>query len=314
VLETHSSPAFSDGAGQQCQCSPVAHHLPLSSSSFTMSSKATSVVARIAFFASDIVVDSGPASRQESTFSPLYHTLSQSAKWAPTILSLPHGADPGSTLSRRAGNRLLSYTTVATTPVLARLIPHLHNLASYPVVLHLAVNGDLAPALLLRSSVPFFIYSDSPQQAHDHALLASRLAKSENKLVVHAFRAGHAGNNAEEVEEVLEESIQLFLRSDKVDVNGSANGHANGHTNGSANGYANGDVNGHSNGSNGHANGHANGHHEAEKGASAQLLKAFDAAAVATLKFVRRAQPAYRFSGDTDSETTFVVLGQSFLY
>jgi sulfite reductase (NADPH) hemoprotein beta-component len=247
-----------------------------------MSSKAATAVARIVFLASDVVVDSRPASLEPSLFAQAFEQLSRTTKQTPTVLSLPHGADPGSTLARRASSSqgLVSYTTTATTPVLARIVPHLPSLASQSVVLHLAVDDDLAPALLLRSSAPFFIYSDSIQQAHDHALLASRLARSESKLVVHAFLAH---GNGDDVEEVSEDKIQPFLRAEKASAPKT----------------------------NGHVNGHGDPQQQPEKGTHSDLLHAFDAAAATTSALVNRGQSAYTHSGFEEAENAIIALGVS---
>lgn len=232
-------------------------------------------VARVAYLASDVLVDSKPALPASSPFGQAFASLgTRSSAHAPAIFSLPHGADPGSTLLRHRSVGLLSFTAQASGPVLTRLVPHLAELSSVPVVLHLAVQDDLSDTLLLRSSVPFFIYSATPEQAQDHALLASRLARTEKKAVVHAFYAG-AGTEAKG-DEVPEEKVQPFLLSDRP-------------TSPRANGLANGLE---------------------ENSASLGLLKAYEAAAASTLALTRRAHPPYVVSGPEDAETVVFTFGR----
>src|SRR6266850_4162804 len=129
-------------------------------------------VARVAYLSSDAVVDS------PSAFSLYWKSLSQDALRSTTITILPHGSNPTPALLRHNAASLLSYTT-ASSSALIRLLPHLSELSSQPLVIHIVAQGDLADALVLRVAVPYFIHSSSPQQAHDNALLASRLARTE---------------------------------------------------------------------------------------------------------------------------------------
>lgn len=233
-------------------------------------------VARVAFLASDVLVDSKPPLPAASPFGTAYaHLSGRSSTHTPALFSLPHGADPGSTLLRHRSASLLSFTAQATGPVLTRLVPHLAELASVPVVLHLAVHDDLADALLLRSSVPYFLYSATPEQAADYALLASRLAHAEKKAVVHAFYAGPA--QQAEVEELPEEKVWAFLKANKPAPPG-------------ANGLANGLE---------------------EENATVGLLKAFEAAAASTLALTRQARPPYTTTGPEDPHTVVFTFGRS---
>jgi sulfite reductase (NADPH) hemoprotein beta-component len=173
---------------------------------------AISSVARIAYFSSDVLVDSQPSLPATSIFAGHFSSLSKTAKHKPTIVSSPAGADSGPTLLRNPSASLVSYTTSASSQALTRLVPHLPEVSSHPVVLHIAVNDDLSDVLLLRSAVPFFFISSTSQQAHDNALLSSRLARTERKAVIHAF---YVGNANDQVEEVAEDAIQPFLLSEK---------------------------------------------------------------------------------------------------
>ena len=172
-------------------------------------------VARVAYLASDVLVDSRPPLPSTSKFSATVQSLSQFE--TKPVFSLPSGADPGITLLRYASSPLVSYTTESQPELLNRLLVHLPELANAPVVLHIAIEGDLSDVLVLRSSVPFFIFSRTAQQAHDNALLASRLARLERKPVVHVFSSGEG-----EVEEVESSCIPPFLLEEsKAIVNGS---------------------------------------------------------------------------------------------
>ncbi|KAH9072151.1 sulfite reductase subunit beta [Lactarius deliciosus] len=159
-------------------------------------------VARVAHLSSDAVVDS------PSVFSSYWKSLSREST---NVTILPHGSDPTQTLLRLGTTSLSSYTTTSS-PSLIRLLPHVSELSSRPIVFHIAAQGDLADALVLREVVPYFIHSSSAQQAHDNALLASRLARTERKAVVHVF---HIGGNDDKIEEVAEDKVKPFIFAEK---------------------------------------------------------------------------------------------------
>lgn len=185
--------------------------------------EAVSAVARIAYLTSDVIVDSQPTVPAKSAFAETFNALSKSSTRRNTVIQVPLGGDPGQTLVQSSASGLISYTGSSNSEVLTRLVLHLTELSSVPVVLHLAVKDDLSDVLHLRSAVPFFLISTTPQQAHDHALLASRLAWTEKRAVVHVFYEGAPGDG---VEEIAEDKIQPFLLSEKhVPVNGHTNGH-----------------------------------------------------------------------------------------
>ncbi|KAG5647871.1 hypothetical protein DXG03_007795 [Asterophora parasitica] len=170
---------------------------------------ALSAVARIAYLASDVVVDAQPTLPAISAFSEIYRALNAS-QHRPKLLSAPTGADPGEIILRNADTGLVSFTTESNSQILTRLLLHLAQISSRAVVLHVALRDDLSDVIALRSAVPFFLLSSTPQQAHDNALLASRLARVERKAVVHAF---YPGDDA--VSEIPEEAIFPFLLSEK---------------------------------------------------------------------------------------------------
>jgi len=165
-------------------------------------------VARIAYLASDVVVDALPRDPTQSLFQHTF-AASTSAK----VISVRHGADPGSVLPSRKDAILASLTVSSSKDVLTHLIPHLSELASRPLVLHVTKDGDLSDGLALRASIPFVLHSSSAQQAHDHALLASRLARLERKAVLHMF---HVSQEAEDVVEVEVGKVQHLRRRSRI--------------------------------------------------------------------------------------------------
>lgn len=149
-------------------------------------SSAAAAVARVAYFASDVLVDSRPQLPAASKFLDTLNSLSEQRE-TKRVYSLPSGADPSSTLLRSSSSGLIAYTASSQPELLNRILIHLSELATTPVVLHVAVEDDLSDVLALRSTVPFFLFSRTAQEAHDNALLASRLARLERKPVLHAF-------------------------------------------------------------------------------------------------------------------------------
>ncbi|GJE91135.1 sulfite reductase subunit beta [Phanerochaete sordida] len=173
-------------------------------------------VSRVAYFASDVLVDSRPPLPAASKFLSTLNALSEQRETKP-IFSLPSGADPSSTLLRNTSAGLIAYTAYSQPELLNRLLVHLPELTATPVVLHVAVEDDLSDVLVLRSSVPFFLFSRTAQQAHDNALLASRLARIERKPVLHVFVDVEGF-----VEEIDGDRVLPFLLEDSQ---GAVNGH-----------------------------------------------------------------------------------------
>ncbi len=259
-------------------------------------------VARIAYFASDVVLESQPIL---SSFTP---TLTEHR---PKVLQLPYGADAGSTILRYSNDAIVSFMASSNAQLVSRLALHLSDLSSRPAVLHLAVADDLSDVLQLRSAVPYFLLSTSPQQAHDHALLASRLARVEHKAVIHAY---YTSGDASNVDQVHEEQIAPFLFGPKRPI--SSNGHAivNGGSQSLVNGYQlNGRANGHANGyTNGSINGRANGlpgFQQSDDPDLADLYSAYISAGLDTLALTRRPLKALNLHGDLQSQTTLVIVG-----
>ncbi|TBU44000.1 sulfite reductase subunit beta [Dichomitus squalens] len=169
-------------------------------------------VSRIAYLASDVVINS-LSSAGPSPFASAFNALAASPHTRAAVKDLPFGADAGASLLRhRSAARLLSYTTLAHPQALNNLLLHLPELSSTPTVFHIAVGSDLSDALVLLSSLPFVLYSRTAQQAHDHALLASRLAFTESIAVLHIF---HLGDVNETFDSLDEDSVPAFLLSEK---------------------------------------------------------------------------------------------------
>ncbi|KAF8884978.1 sulfite reductase subunit beta [Infundibulicybe gibba] len=171
-----------------------------------------SSVARIAYLASDIIVDSHPIAPSTSPFAQTYDSVAKTTPHKPRIVPAPFGADAGATILRNAGAGLLSFTASSNSQVLTRLLLHLSEFAALPVVLHLSLKDDLSDVLLLRSAVPFFLLSYTAQQAHDNALLASRIARVEKKAVLHAF---YSSDVPASISELAEDQVLPFLLGER---------------------------------------------------------------------------------------------------
>ncbi|KDQ61587.1 hypothetical protein JAAARDRAFT_171885 [Jaapia argillacea MUCL 33604] len=253
-------------------------------------------VARIAYVTSDVIVNSQPPRQNGSPFAEAFAALDGSGS-APDLFHVPLGGDAGSTiLHNKRSSNLVSFTALASSQVLARLVPHISELSSLPIVFHLAVQDDLSDVLILRSTAPYFLLSSTAQQAHDNALLASRLARRERKAVVHAF---HVGEQGEVVGDVGEDKILSFLLEERR-VTPGAHAPSNGHAAG-------------------HANGHPNVHGTHEKleaslpddPASVDLFRSYEAAAWSTVALTRRPLRPAVIHGASHPETLVFTLGRA---
>ncbi|KAK0202845.1 sulfite reductase subunit beta [Desarmillaria ectypa] len=272
----------------------------------------TSTVARIAYLASDALVDLQLPSPNTSLSAQTFTYLSTASRQRPTIVSVPQGGDPVGSILRNANASLISFTASATPRTITNIILRISELSSLPLVLHFALDGDLSDVLLLRTAIPFFLLSTTAQQAHDNALLASKLARTEKKAVVHAYYT----SAADTAQEVPEDQVVPFLLDSRLSKHSPAasNGHVyaskgngvNGHTNG-VNG-----ANGHSNGhSNGQSKSHANGHSEEfmDNSTVNDLFKAYENVALSTVSLIRRPLKPIVSQGATDAETVIFTLG-----
>ncbi|KAK0467284.1 sulfite reductase subunit beta [Desarmillaria tabescens] len=264
----------------------------------------TSTVARIAYLASDTLVDLQLPPPNTSLSIQTFTSLSTASRQRPAIVSIPSGGDPVGSILRNASASLISFTASANPRTITNIILRISELSSLPLVLHFALDGDLSDVLLLRSAIPFFLLSTTAQQAHDHALLASKLARTEKKAVVHAYYS----STADIAQEVPEDQVVPFLLDSRLSKHSPAasNGHVS-TTNGNG-------VNGHTNGVNGtndHANSHSNGHSEESTDNSAvnDLFKAYEIVALSTVSLVRRPLRPLVSQGASDAETIIFTLG-----
>ncbi|KAJ7197260.1 hypothetical protein GGX14DRAFT_472042 [Mycena pura] len=236
-----------------------------------------SAVLRIAYLVSDTVVDVQPALAAPSGVSQTFADLRRSSTHTPTTVSVPAGADPCASLLLNIPNaRLLSLTAAATPKVVAHLVLRIAELSDAPVVLHLAVATDLSDVLLLRPAVPYFLISASAQQAHDNALLASRLARTESKLVLHAYNAAPSDSF---IEEIPEDKAIPFI------IGPSSNGFSNGRPS----------INGKST--------------TRDPSVLLHLFTSYETAALATLPLVRRPLRPLAVRGTPNPHTVVFILG-----
>ncbi|KAN0065693.1 Sulfite reductase [NADPH] subunit beta [Thecaphora frezii] len=195
---------------------------------------ASHAVARIAALASASVISVNPAGQAKSPFS---ETVKEVASSHPEleVEQVSQNAEIGSILSqlRPSGSGLISVLSVAHQQTLTRLVPHLVTLVQSPVVFHIASSGEHSDVMALRQAGLVMVHSSTATQAHDHALLATKIASSAKRAVLHFFDEATGP-----VEEVTESDLAAFVgqsasgSSSDVKTNG-ANGHANG-TNGHA--------------------------------------------------------------------------------
>ncbi|PVG03154.1 sulfite reductase subunit beta [Serendipita vermifera] len=243
-----------------------------------MAPTALSAVARISYLSSDVIVDVA-RSNSKSSFAPHFDRFA--AYRSPKLLSVANGTDIGlRILNESKSVSLITVTLHAERDVLNRLISSLSPLASVPLVINVAIYEDLSDVLPLRASVDFLLHSNTPQRAHDNALLAARLAWSERATVLHIFHA----NDKEEVQEVDELKIRPFVSAQKQK---QANGH------------------------------HANGHGQTETYAALANVSAMEKegqekyteAALATSALIRRSLLPLHHSGKTNVTKAIITLG-----
>jgi sulfite reductase (NADPH) hemoprotein beta-component len=244
---------------------------------------ALSAVARIAYLSSDVLVDSLPSLPETSPFGEAYVALKTPLHHAPKALIVPFGADPGATVVTNSDANLVSFTASSNPQLLTSLLLHLTEISSLPVVLHLALKDDLTDALLLRPAAPFFLLSYTTQQAHDNALLASRLARVERKAVVHAF---YTTNHDSSLIEVPEGNIVPFILSGKRPASPAL-------------------TNGHSATTNGHKL------PSVDDSTLSGLFKAYESAALDTLSLVRRPLRPLTTQGSDEPSVVIFILGLS---
>ncbi|PFH51053.1 hypothetical protein AMATHDRAFT_47443 [Amanita thiersii Skay4041] len=286
-------------------------------------------IARIAYLASDVLINSEPYSPTLSSFSQTFQTLSNSSQSQPKVLDLPSNTDCGPSIIRHSNVGLVTLTASVNSQLVTRLILQSSELSCRPVLLHLALATDLSEVLPLRSAFPYFLLSTSAQEAYDNALLASRLTRLWHQAVVHVF---YPYDGSEDIEQIEDDKILSFLLSPehhatpKGCTTSQKNGiHQNGHdklsTNGHMNGRMNKYVNGHSNGhSNGRINGHASGRLDhpkyedhitrADDAELSTAFRAYELVSFDTLALTRRPSRALSYKGTSHPHTVIVVLGR----
>ena len=176
-----------------------------------------SSVAQIVAVSSAVVVNSEVQLPRVSPFSHIYNANGRSSD--AKFISLPFGADIGSTLLRHRDQTLISVTVLSNPRLPTQLLHSLPEISDSPVVVHIALSDadqDLANLLLLRSSVPFFVFSRTPNDAYRNALLLSKLSRVEKKAAVHVFYDEEA-----EILPLTDDGVRSFLWSDTTKVNGT---------------------------------------------------------------------------------------------
>ena len=176
-----------------------------------------SSVAQVVVLSSAVVVNSEVQLPQVSPFSHIYGANGRSSD--AKFISLPFGADIGSTLLRHKEQTLVSVTVLSNPRLPTQLLHALPELSDSPVVVHIALpdaDQDLSNLLLLRSSVPFFVFSRTPNDAYRNALLLSKLSRVEKKAAIHVFY-----DKETEISQLTDDGVRSFLWSNTAKINGT---------------------------------------------------------------------------------------------
>lgn len=266
---------------------------------------AAAAVARIAYLASDVLIDVRPSFSRNSSFPCTFNTPAQSRA---SLVSLPPGGDPVAAALGQSNASLISLTSSTSSKTILNIVLRLSELTKLPVVLHFVVDHDLSDVILLRSVVPYFLISSTSQEAHDNALLASKLARTQSNAVVHVFYDAHA----DAIQEVPEDQILPFLLDDTPSrlshptINGGhqeVNGNANG-----INGYANGSDYRQDIGVNAQPNETAL--PSGDSNSKDTLFNAYQSAAFSTIALIHRPIRYIKSRGSTSAETVVFSLGR----
>ena len=174
------------------------------------------------------------ASSWSSSNILLYPSLfaSSSNAVSPVTQKLPAASsDPCDALLRIAReteqtsgfSKPISLFASAEPALLSRLVSTAAKaILGFPIVLHLSTNGDHASLQVLKSAGFVLIYSASAEEAQKNALLASKIAVSASRAVVHFFEGAEQGG------EVHMPFADKFLQHG-AKLNGHVNGMSNGH-------------------------------------------------------------------------------------
>ena len=180
-------------------------------------SSTISHVAKIIAISSAVVVNSEVQLPQVSPFSHIYNTNGRFSE--AKFISLPFGADLGSTLLRHRDESLISATVLSNPRLPTQLLHSLPEISDSPTVVHIALSDadqDLSNLLLLRSTVPFFVLSRTPEDAYYNTLLLSKLSRMEKKAAIHVFYEKEA-----RISPLTDDEARSFLWSDVAKVNGT---------------------------------------------------------------------------------------------
>jgi sulfite reductase (NADPH) hemoprotein beta-component len=238
----------------------------------------TAAITRIAYITSDVLIHSGPAQQHSDPFQSVIPSTTHHPS---AIIPLQVNADAAHHILKAPSTTALITVTLSSAEVLTRLLPHLPSFASTPLVIHALIEDDISSVLALRNVIPYIIYSSTAQLAHDHALLAARLARTERKPVLHFFHA-----HPETVDEVSEDKVPPFLVAEKrphATVNGHT--HSNGHV------HPNGDT------------------HVESPPETDELFAAYESASLSTLALVRHALRPFIYTGAAHPSTLLISLG-----
>ncbi|KAJ5656568.1 Sulfite reductase subunit beta [Penicillium longicatenatum] len=153
-------------------------------------------VARIAYLASDVVLSVQPSLQTDSLFSKSLKTLKSNktasllSRGTPEVQAVRFNEDPllSAFYPLQKGETV---SVVTGSSILITSVPHLYRLASYPVVIHVALESSPSPDYSVISSIRqcgfTFLHSETVQEAQDIALTAHALAQKSGKGVIHFF-------------------------------------------------------------------------------------------------------------------------------
>ncbi|KAJ5106783.1 Sulfite reductase subunit beta [Penicillium angulare] len=162
-------------------------------------------VARIAYLASDVVLSVQPSLQTDSLFSKSLKTLKSSStasalsRGTPRVQAVRFNEDPLlSTFHPLQNGETVSVVTGSS--ILISSVPHLYRLASYPVVIHVALESSPSPDYSVISSIRqcgfTFLHSETVQEAQDIALTAHALALKSGKGVIHFFDPANSAKDS----------------------------------------------------------------------------------------------------------------------
>lgn len=262
-------------------------------------------VARVSYITSSRLVDVQSAAGPLSSAFNFSHFAHLQAK--PTVVRLSKDAD----IAQAVSFPDIPLTTLTITHpdaiLLSRLLVALPPAFLMPLVVNIVINTtELSRTLSLRSAAPYMLFSGTAYQAHDHALLAARLASTEKKAVLHIFLADNTPHEAD-VPEIPEASIRSFMAAPtrpEVTLNDASTV-----PNGKANGQANGHVNGHLPKPNGHTRTYSLSQ-DLDDSPESDLYRAYSGAALSTLTLVRRTIKSSSYAGSAHAEMVAITLSK----